>query len=146
MDTKEINSILKGISIFGGTFPRDAIPQTEKRPIAFVVNTDDRKSAGEHWLGIFLLTDGRGEYFDPFGFPPLHQQLNTFLSVNCTNGFIYNSTTLQHPGSSSCGLFVVDYIRSRYKSDTFEQFLNHFSTDLEENEYILRTRLQKWSK
>lgn len=146
MDTNQVNHILKHVPIFGGTFPRDAIPQTNKRPISFVVNTDGKKSGGEHWLGIILLEGGKGEYFDPFGFPPLHPQINNYLKLNCASGFEYNSKTIQDPTSSSCGLFVIDFILSRYKRETFHKFLNHYTTDLEENEYTLRGRLQKWLK
>lgn len=144
MNTVEINKILARVPFFGGTYPRDSIPQTKTRPIAFVVNTDSKKFEGEHWLGILLLPDGTGEYFDPFGFPPLHTQLNNYMTINCTRGFQYNSRTIQNPISSSCGLFVIDFIVSRYKRDTFKQFLNHYSTDVEENEYVLTNRLEKW--
>lgn len=146
MNTLEVEKILRCISFFGGTFPRDIIPQTSSRPVAYVVNTDPQSSAGEHWLGILLLPGGEGEYFDPFGFPPLHPQLNAHLTKNCPQGYEYNSRTIQDPESSSCGLFVIDFIASRSKGQSFQKFLSHYSTDLEENESLLRARLREWLK
>lgn len=138
MNTSQVNRALNGVKMFKGTFARDRLPLTKLRPVAYVVNTDRACDPGEHWVAIVLLTNGRGEYFDPFGLPPLHPELIKFLKRTCPKGWVYNRTTVQSPSSKSCGPFCILFIKSRAKKLTYQKFLNKFSNRLSKNETVLK--------
>ena len=72
MDSRQLKKKLRNIKSFIGVYPRDALPNVGKRPVALIANTDSRYEPGEHWIAIILLKDGVGEYFDSYGLPPLH--------------------------------------------------------------------------
>ena len=128
---------------FLGTFARDKMPLTPKRPCGFIVNTDPSKEKGEHWNAIMLLPGGKGEFFNSFGFPPLHPTEQKYMRNECPSGFEFSSRTIQDPLSDRCGLFCIDYLSSRLNGESFSQFLNHYknSHSLEENEQQLEKRI-----
>ena len=58
----------------------------------------------------------------------------------------YNHKQLQDIDSSSCGWFVIAFLRfmhqPEYKNILFESFINLFSSDTKKNELILKTLLR----
>ena len=139
MDSSEIVNLFKGESRFGGVFPRDCLPHKKTmKPTGLIANTDSSKEGREHWVAIILLKNQRGEYFDPFGFPPLHSDYLKFLNFHCENGWTYNSSTIQHPESKSCGHFCVAYLKSRFSGESFSNFISQFSVNLAKNEEIIK--------
>lgn len=138
MNTSQVNKALAKVSIFKGTFARDKLPAPRVRPCAFVANTDEYGKPGEHWVAIILLPNGKGEYFDPFGLPPLHKQFIVYLKKHCKKGWVYNRTTLQNPYSKSCGPFCIKFIKARANRIKFQNFLNKYSTNLSNNERKLK--------
>ena len=142
--TQDLNKALKNVPYFMGTFPRDSIPKVSRRPAAFIINTDSKNEPGEHWEAIILKEKEEGEYFDSFGLPPLHPAIQSYVRNNCSNGFKYNSTCLQSPQSSSCGMYAADFIRSRWNGDSMERFLAYFSSNLEKNDQIISDRCRGW--
>jgi hypothetical protein len=114
MDTQQINKLMSLIKCnhgkFLGTFARDKMPLTPKRPCGFIVNTDPSKEKGEHWNAIMLLPGGKGEFFNSFGFPPLHPTEQNYMRNECPAGFEFSSRTIQDILSDRCGLFCIDYL------------------------------------
>ena len=106
-------------------------------PCGFIVNTDKAKDPGEHWVAIILLRRQRGEYFDSFGLPPLEKEIGNYLNERCANGWIYNSVSLQHPLSESCGRYSIAFLKNRFNNKSFISFIASFSPDTARHEIIL---------
>jgi hypothetical protein len=123
METQEVNHLLRKVLSFKGTFARDRMPKIGKRPISFVINTDSSSEPGEHWVAIILLANGRGEFFDSFGLPPLHEDFVNYLTNNAPNGWIWNNLALQAATEKSCGLFCIEYIKARAAGLSLVDFL-----------------------
>ena len=71
MNSLEILNILKSDAftktVFTDVLPSDRLPgRIQTRPRGFIVNTDPADKPGTHWLVIFITTDGKGEFWDPF--------------------------------------------------------------------------------
>src|SRR5690349_2593707 len=123
MNSDEIRKILKNYKIFKGVCSRDNIPKNIRRPAAFIVNTDNKYGYGEHWVAILLLTGNRGEYFDPFGLPVLHQDFSDYLDSACSKGWLWNNLALQSADDSSCGSWCIAYIKARAQHLSLVDFL-----------------------
>jgi hypothetical protein len=139
MDTTTINSLLKNIDGFVGTYPRDMIPLNIKhRPSTMIVNTHTSDKPGEHWVSIVLNKDGSGEYFDSYGLPPLHDNLHRYLNKMCPLGWGYNPITLQCLSCITCGHYCVLYVKLRTFQYSYCDFISLFSKNLSKNEEIIR--------
>lgn len=125
MYSGEINAILKNITGFVGVFPRDRIPKPKKLPAFYVVNYDSNDEPGEHWVAIHLFEPNEGEYFDPFGLPPLHPALREFMQTNCKS-WTYSIKDIQHAQSIKCGSFCVNFVRERSRGLSYRTFLSKF--------------------
>ena len=136
MDSSQISHLLSNNSLFGGVYSCDTIPKTDERPIAFVVNTHEITSPGEHWQVILLVDNHKIEFFDSFGFPPDVSFICDYIDDNATD-WCYSSKTLQHPHKQSCGMFCVSFIQCRDQGGTYRDFLNEYTKDLLHNEKIV---------
>ena len=70
MDTLTIKKLLKSYNCFKGVFPCDRVPYKAKLPLNIIINTDPSNKPGTHWVCVSIDKNGRGFYFDSFGFPP----------------------------------------------------------------------------
>ena len=138
MDTLQIARLLamdpNTASVFGGVVAKDGLPKKiDALPIAFVCNTDDGDEPGEHWIALYLSSDGLGEYFCSYGLPPRHATFRAFLNKHCSE-WTHNSKRLQSPLSNVCGQYCVAYIMLRCKGSPMRTFVNAFHTDLVAND------------
>lgn len=138
MDERVVDSYFKGYKEYKGTFPRDKIPNTRARPAYFVINTDSKYEPGEHWVTIVLLENKKGLYFNPFGFPPLHEDLQKFMNTKCCNGFEFSCQPLQHIDSTNCGLFCIAFIKLHIAGFSYSDILCKFCTRLKHNDQLLQ--------
>jgi hypothetical protein len=60
-----LEAVCRGV--FQGVFSANTLLQ-QPRPL--VCNTDESTKLGQHWIAIYVDTNGRGEYFDSFGREP----------------------------------------------------------------------------
>lgn len=93
--------------LFKGCFARDEIEfENLSHNSLYVVNTDTRSSEGEHWVLVFCGQQYKFPlYFDSYGLPPLHREINNFMLHTATK-YIYNKQQLQGFYSSVCGHYV----------------------------------------
>ena len=79
-------------------------PRVVNTGIVFIVNTDPADKPGTHWLVIFITTDGKGEFWDPFAQRPgfYSQNFTQFLNKHCS-AFTWNRKALQAASSDMCG-------------------------------------------
>lgn len=136
MDSQQILSEFKNEKRFIGVFPRNNLPSNlSSSANALIINTDSSSEPGEHWVAIYI-ENKKGEYFDSFGLPPLHTDFIKFLNNQC-DSWIYNSCTIQHYKSKSCGKFCINFIKTRLKGDSYSKFISKFSVNLKKNEELL---------
>ena len=95
---------------FKGVFPRDNLPRRVTERAVYVINTDTSEGPGEHWVAVYFDGFKKCVYFDSFGLPPLHNSIRRFISCNSVLCF-RNDRMLQHPLSTTCGLYVIYFCR-----------------------------------
>lgn len=127
MDSKQIHTILSNDthvkdSNFLGVFPIDLIPLSAmKFPCCLVVNTQDSKREGLHWVAVMKTENRLGVYFDSFGYPPLPEIGELF--DNCID-YQFNDTRLQSSLSTVCGQYVIFALTHLARGFTLENIVN----------------------
>lgn len=137
MDENEVDSHFVRNLNYLGTWSRNNLPKTRVRPAYMIVNSDGKFEPGEHWATVILLSGSKGLYFDPFGFPPLHPDLQSYMHRACPNGFEYSCQSLQHVDSVRCGLFCIAFIKLFMKGYSYNEILSLFCTTLKHNDELL---------
>ena len=131
------NADLKTLKAFGGVYAMDDLPKfIPHYPFMAVINTQSHNLSGEHWIGIYIDKNRRGEVFDSLAIPTslfLMRWLNRH-----TRSWRKNSHRYQNPLSLSCGGFVLFYVLHRSECDMMECVTNRFSASYPTNEKLVR--------
>ena len=127
MDTSTVNALLKNTRCYLGTYARDMLPSKIYRPGALIANTDPARLPGEHWVAMVFHSDGTGEYFDPYGLPPLHDEFITYMNYHCPLGWAYNPITLQCLSCVTCGHYCVLYVKFICNGKTYCDYISLFT-------------------
>ena len=135
MNSGEINNILKTESNFLGCFASNNLPKKVKlNEFSLIINTDEKKSKGEHWLGVHV-KNNQAFYFDTFGCPILEEPIRKWL-VNKT--IYWSKKCIQSVSSNMCGFFTICFIKCVYDLKSFEIFLDCFNdTNTDQNDAII---------
>lgn len=141
MNTLEIEQFFKNDKKFLGVYSRDTLPHQVTSPAGFIFNTDTKCEPGEHWNAVMILPNGFGEFFNSFGFPPLHPTVQRYMADKCPKGFKYNCRTIQHPNSDVCGLYCVDYLKQRFSGMKMRKYLAMYTADLARNDSLVVERV-----
>lgn len=144
MDSLQIKNIMKyhiGQS-FIGVFPRNRLPEIRTWPSSLICNTDPDTSIGQHWIAIYLDEDGKGEYFDSYGLPPLHHDFINFLN-DVTTEWTWNAKQLQDRRSLVCGQHCIFYLVHRYLGLTMSEIQYLFSNNYYENDAVVKHYVDK---
>ena len=149
MDNNTIDHILrKHPSIggkFGGVFACDELPKNNylNKDLFYVVNTDASHLSGQHWLAVYINSNGRNELFDSYGnmqFPP-KKEIQQFLNYT---DYIYSLSQLQHNLSTVCGQYCVFYIWQRSKGKSLSEIVNLFQKeDFLANDVIVNSAVEQ---
>ena len=120
---------------FKGVFSSDCLPrQRLKLPAALISNLDPKSKEGSHWVAFYLSPNGRGEYFDSYGHPPLLESYKDFLQINCQS-WVCNQRMLQNPATSSCGQHCLYYLCLRARGVPVEKMYGTiYGSDLLQND------------
>lgn len=135
----QVLSILKNDEdikqIHSGVFSSDTIPsEVVCYPTAYIVNTDDSNSPGQHWVAFFYETKSKiPEYFDSYGFLPLAPSFYRVLP----NQFKYSSHRIQGWSSKVCGHYCLYFIKERCKKRSMQEIISSFTYDAEFNDEIV---------
>lgn len=120
---------------FQGVFSREGLPGFMTLPASFICNTDEASGPGEHWVAFFFNPQGYGEYFDPFGLPPLYQEWENYLEEHSLNGqWSYTSKRVQDVKSSSCGYHAMFYILCRSRGMVSQEVMNIYTNNFDYND------------
>ena len=139
MNTLQIDRILQRcrIPMYRGVYACDRMPSG---PGLMVVNLDRGYKPGSHWVCVYISVDGRGEYFDTFGRPPVGL-IKKYLYINCTT-WVYNKKQLQSAVSKYCGHYCVLYCILRGRGINVNVFASYFSSDTGLNDLIASKMLK----
>ena len=140
METQEINRLLIVEKNYIGMFSRDLLPSNLplRRKAGLIVNTDTHDLPGEHWIAIYLDGNGRGEYFDSYGLPPLHKEFIDFMRKNCPLGWCWNSVTLQCLTCITCGQYCLIYIKLTLNNYSLCDYISLFTFNRNKNDLIIK--------
>ena len=76
----EISEYYKNEPRFNGVYSRNNLPNKIKKG-AYVVNLDEYKNTGTHWVSLFVKTT-EVIYFDSFGIEHIPKEINKFIGSN----------------------------------------------------------------
>ena len=125
---------------FRGCFAlNETFQYNTKFPAIYIFNTGTLSSPGEHWLGIYIDSDGSCDYFCSLGTAPLaglYDKLKKKLKVTTIK---YNTISIQHPLSTTCGYFVYYFLYYRSRGLQLDTIVNTFKNyDYFLNESLIR--------
>lgn len=124
-------------SNFAGVFASDTLPhRLHHKPCLLIVNTDPIFKPGTHWLAIHIDREGRGTFFDSYGFPPYIPNIKRFLNRMCTS-WKYNHIDLQNLGSTVCGQYCVMFLLYQAHGFSLDRFCKLFTTNLRRNDILV---------
>ena len=106
-----------------------------KKPVNFVVNTDNYGQPGEHWVAVYISNDGFGEYFDSLAQPPL-EEFTRFMNSHCRR-WIASEKQLQSAISKFCGHYCIFYCAFRAIGYNINRISNLFTSDTGLNDYMV---------
>lgn len=125
MNTFQLKEALKILQLDGNVLPFDQFQEqmiTSSKPQAFILNTDDSFSDGEHWCCFYNLPT-HIEFFDSYGQP--HNVY--FPHMTFEKPVIHNGKWIQDWSSQVCGHHCIFYLYLRLKKvNTLERAVNDF--------------------
>ena len=138
MNTIQIDRILqRTVPTFRGVYSRNRLPRRMKEyPFSLVANTDPDNQNGQHWIAIHVDEHDVGEYYDPYGFPPIHQPFENFLNRRCRE-WTYNHVTVQHPASTVCGQHCIVYLVLRSRGYEMYEITRMLAKDINANTFFV---------
>jgi hypothetical protein len=137
MNGAEIETFLRKhcSDLFMGVYSSDQLPKTINPPKLLVCNTDTSDLPGEHWIAIYIGSDGHGEFMDSFGREP-GQPFLDFMNKH-SKIWLYNDKQLQSVISSYCGNYVLFYCFRRSRGMNLNAIINLFSNDTALNDHLV---------
>lgn len=145
MNTNQITKLLKSKDIirpyFKGVFAIDTIPKKiDTLPTSIVINLDTSKKPGSHWVVVYLSEYGKNEYFDSYGFKPIHYRILKLLGDN----YLYNASQLQSFITTVCGQYCIFYIWKKCNNWSMEKIINFFSNNCFQNDYLVNEIIETY--
>ena len=127
---------------FLGTFAANTLPrQNFQLPALLIVNSDTANLPGRHWRAVYITIEHYGEIFDSLA-APINILLEKWIN-SVTVRWQITTKYIQHPLSPSCGAFVLHFILNRLTAKSLDNYMQQFSSALQENERKVRHFVQK---
>ena len=140
MNEHRLNGLLKNVSNYQGSFAIDELDQIKlSHQTFFVVNLDERKSKGNHWIGIAVylktvyICDTLGGLF-PDDRQPI-EWIYFLKNLLATRNLVM---TKQLSDKGFCGLYSVTFIKIMSLTNSFCDFISLFSSDLSTNDTVVK--------
>ena len=109
-----------------GVYASDLVPKVWQKPVAFIVNTDDSKRPGSHWLAIYVNKKGEGFCFDSLAFKPNIANIADVLRRNCKT-VKFNDRQVQSDFSNVCSQMSLMFLYYMTHEIGAESFFELFS-------------------
>ena len=145
LSNHDIDSILKPLPFFIGTFSANTIPPIRnfKNPQAMVVNTARLGESGEHWVGLLINESRECYYFDPLGGQIYNIDILYSLQKMKITKYQYSTRQVQSFASNSCGYFCLAFVLAWKLKIPYDVFVDQFSEDLKKNDRICYDFIKK---
>ena len=119
----EIKKYYKNEPRFNGIYSRDKLPKTIKSETAYVVNSDNYKNTGTHWITLYV-KNNKITYFDSFGVEHVHKEIKKFIGHKNIKTNIFR---IQADNSIMCGYFCIGFIDFMFAGKSLIDFTSLFS-------------------
>ena len=130
----EINKYYANEPKFNGVYSRNNLPHEIKKG-AYVINLDEYKNTGTHWVSLFVKTN-KVIYFDSFGIEHISKEIDKFIG---NNNIESNMFRIQAYDSIMCGYFCIEFINYMLKGKTLLDYTNLFSpNDFKNNDQVIK--------
>ena len=132
-------------AVFQGVYPSDKLPtRVSSFPALFIANVDTSDRPGSHWVAFYFTKDRKGEFFDSYGLPPSNYAgtFSLFLNNN-SNGWSFNSVTLQSINSKVCGHYCLYYALFRCRNIGISTIVHRFSKNKQRNDFLVQRFIEK---
>ena len=132
-------------AVFQGVYPSDKLPtKVSSFPALFIANVDTSDTPGSHWVAFYFTKDRKGEFFDSYGLPPSNYAgtFSSFLNNN-SNGWSFNSVTLQSINSKVCGHYWLYYVLFRCRNIGMSTIVHRFSINKQRNDFLVKRFIEK---
>lgn len=143
MDTLKIINYLKHLKIFQGVYPSDITPSIKSLPAGIVINTDNHKEPGEHWVALYIDEKKHGTYFDSYALPPLLPSILKTIKRFC-NTYEYNKCPLQAFNSETCAHYCIFFIELKNIGLGLNFICNFFNKNRKNNDTMIRYLIKKF--
>lgn len=123
---KIVESLRKLKPYFRGIYACNTLPDRVRQfPSAYVCNTDPIEKKGAHWVAYWFDNVNQCELFDSFGRTPedYDERLRDFMDRNSAL-CLYNNIQVQPDSSSTCGLYVLYYLKARARGISMSDIVN----------------------
>lgn len=137
LDTRTIDATLNKLAEtrphYLGCHPSDRIPVPRRFPASAVINLDNSREDGSHWVAYYAPSPGILWYFDSFGAPataPLKRFLQRF-QWRTQNHCIAQSLT-----SDVCGEYCIMFIYCCSIGMSYSQFMSLLNEHVERDRFV----------
>ena len=111
---------------FNGVYSRNNLPKIKDG--AYVINLDEFKSIGTHWIALYVNGNNNTIYFNSFGVEYIPKAIKKFIG---NKNIITNIYRIQAYDSIMSGSFCIGFIDFMLKGKSLLEYTNLFSP----NEY-----------
>ena len=119
---------------FNGVFSRDNLRKKIKDGV-YVINLDEHKDTGTHWVALFCKKKGQIVYFDSFGVEHIPEEIKKFIGNRKIKANIFR---VQANNSIMCGYFCIGFIDFMLAGKTLIGYTKlFFPYDFNKNDSII---------
>lgn len=112
-----------------GCFPSNFnkyLPKKLPNPCGFVMNLDDDKKKGSHWVAVYIDKDSSIEYYDSFAKEPTKdfmKRLNKLISKLKPHTYLKMKINKikDQSNTSNCGFFACKFLIDRFNNKPFKE-------------------------
>ena len=112
---------------FNGACSRNNLPK--KKDGAYVINVDEFKSIGTHWVGFYVNANNIA-YFDSFSVEHIPKEIRELIGNKNVKTNIYR---MQAYNLKICGYFCIVFFEFMFKGKRLLDYINLFSPNDYEN-------------
>ena len=128
----EIQAYYQNEPRFNGVFSRDNLPNNNIKSGAYVINLDEYRDIGTHWVALYVNTAESSSkernttvtYFGSFGVEHISREIIKFIDKK---NKITNIFKIQAYDSIMCGYFCIGFINFMFNGNSLTDYTNLFS-------------------
>lgn len=105
-----------------------------------ILNADESRQSGSHWLAIYVPAKGHVEFFDSLENTPeyYHIYFKTWLESS-GRGYVINKYRYQDHGTNTCGVFCLYFLSLRIRGCSMSEILGTLdASNYRKNELLMK--------